>query len=57
MKRTLQQLLLFLQRENVINLLAVILVIVLSSGALVAFFEPDLSFASGIWWSIVTLTT
>jgi len=57
MKRTLQQLLLFLQRENVINLLAVILVIVLSSGALIAFFEPDLSFASGIWWSIVTLTT
>ncbi|HIP83626.1 MAG TPA: potassium channel protein [Desulfocapsa sulfexigens] len=57
MKKTLQQLLLFLQRENVINLLAVILVIVLSSGALIAFFEPDLSFASGIWWSIVTLTT
>jgi len=57
MKRVLQQLLLFLQRENVINLLAVIIVIVLSSGALISFFEPGLSFASGIWWSIVTLTT
>lgn len=57
MSKTLQQLFLFLQRENVINLVVVILVIVLSSGALIAFFEPDLSFASGIWWSIVTLTT
>ncbi len=57
MKRILQQLLLFLQRENVINLLAVILVIVLGSGALISVFEPGLSFASGVWWSIVTLTT
>ena len=57
MSKKLQQLLLFLQRENVINLVVVILTIVVSSGALIAFFEPDLSFASGVWWSIVTLTT
>ena len=57
MTKTLQKLLLFLQRENVINLFAVILIIVLISGGLIAFFEPDLSFASGVWWSIVTLTT
>ncbi len=57
MVKHIQQLLLFLRRENVINLLTVILVIVLSSGALIAIFEPNLSFASGIWWSIVTLTT
>ncbi len=57
MGKKLQHLLRFLQRENVINLLAVILVIVLCSGYLIAFFEPDISFASGIWWSIVTLTT
>ncbi len=57
MTRKLRQLLLFLQRENVINLLTVILVIVLSSGALIALLEPDLSFISGVWWSIVTLTT
>jgi len=57
MGKKLQRLYLFLQRENVINLLAVILVIVLCSGYLIAFFEPDISFASGIWWSIVTLTT
>ena len=57
MMKYFQKILLFLRRENVINLLTVILVIVLSSGALIAFFEPGLSFASGLWWSIVTLTT
>jgi voltage-gated potassium channel len=57
MSKKLQQLLLFLQRENVINLVVVILIIVVSSGALIAFFEPNLSFVSGVWWSIVTLTT
>ena len=57
MPKYIQQLLVFLRRENVINLLTVILIIVLVSGALIAFFEPGLSFASGVWWSIVTLTT
>jgi len=57
MTKTPQKLLLFLQRENVINLFGVILIIVIVSGGLIAVFEPDLSFASGIWWSIVTLTT
>ena len=57
MNKNIQQFVLFLKRENVINLLAVILAIVVSSGCLIAFFEPDLSFASGVWWSIVTLTT
>lgn len=47
----------FLERENVLKLLAVILVIVLASGFLISFFEPGVSFTSGIWWSIVTLTT
>ncbi len=57
MGKKLQRIYSFLQRENVINLLGVILVIVLCSGYLIAFFEPGVSFASGIWWSIVTLTT
>ncbi len=47
----------FLQRENVLNLLAVIWVIVLCSGYLISYFEPGVSFTSGIWWSVVTLTT
>lgn len=55
--KLLQRLYSFLQRENVIKLLLVILLIVLCSGYLIAFFEPGVSFASGVWWSIVTLTT
>lgn len=55
--RILQRLYSFLQRENVIKLLLAILIIVLCSGYLIAFFEPSVSFASGVWWSIVTLTT
>ncbi len=47
----------FLAEENLIKLLAVILVIILCSGFLISRFEEQLSFASGIWWSIVTLTT
>ena len=47
----------FLQQENVVKLLIVIVVIVMCSGYLIALFEPGVSFASGVWWSIVTLTT
>ncbi len=57
MSKRLQKLYSFLHRENVINMLGVIVVIVLCSGYLISFFEPDVSFASGIWWSVVTLTT
>jgi len=47
----------FLQQENVVKLLIVIVVIITCSGYLIALFEPGVSFASGLWWSIVTLTT
>lgn len=47
----------FLYRENVLKLLGVIGIIVLVSGYLIANFEPSISFAGGIWWSVVTLTT
>ncbi len=47
----------FLLRENLLKLLAVILIIILCSGYLIASFEPGVSFASGLWWSVVTLTT
>ncbi|WP_456384976.1 potassium channel family protein [Desulfolithobacter sp.] len=53
MKRFLQ----FLQRENLPQLLGVILVIVLVSAVAISWFEPDVDFPAGIWWSIVTLTT
>lgn len=57
MKKQLLKLYWFLQRENVLNLLGIILAIVLCSGYLISYFEPGVSFASGLWWSIVTLTT
>lgn len=47
----------FLQREKVINLLGIILLIVLCSGYLISSFEPGVTFTSGLWWSVVTLTT
>lgn len=47
----------FLLRENLLKLLAVILAIIICSGFLIASFEPGVSFASGLWWSVVTLTT
>ncbi|MCI5165106.1 MAG: potassium channel protein [Candidatus Electrothrix sp. GM3_4] len=57
MKKRLKRSYLFLQRENLLHLFAVIFAIILMSSALIAWFEPEISFASGIWWSIVTLTT
>ena len=46
-----------MQQENVFQLLLVIMGIVLVSSILISWLEPDLSFISAIWWSIVTLTT
>ncbi|MEN8257412.1 MAG: ion channel [Thermodesulfobacteriota bacterium] len=53
MKRFLQ----FLHRENLLQLLGVILVIVLTSATAISWFEPEITFVNGLWWSIVTLTT
>lgn len=47
----------FILRENIHNILMVVVVIVLLSAAALAYFEPEVQFANGIWWSIVTLTT
>ena len=57
MKKRLKRLYLFLQRENLLYLFAVIFVIILVSSILIAWFEPEVSFTSGVWWTIVTLTT
>jgi voltage-gated potassium channel len=57
MQKKLLKLYNFLQQENVVKLMIVIVVIVMTSGYLIALFEPGVSFASGLWWSIVTLTT
>lgn len=57
MKKRLLRLISLLQRENLLTLVVVILVIVFCSSLAITFFEPDITFVSGIWWSIVTLTT
>lgn len=57
MAKLLRRLYHFLLRENFLKLMGLILIIILCSGYLIAFFEPGVSFASGLWWSIVTLTT
>lgn len=57
MKQRLKQLYLFLLRENLLYLAAVVLVLVLVSSLLITLFEQNISFADGLWWSIVTMTT
>lgn len=46
-----------IQRENLLTLFWVICFIILCSSLAITYFEPDLTFVSGVWWSIVTLTT
>lgn len=53
MKRFLQ----FIQRENLHKLLLVISLIILTSAIAISWFEPNITFGNGLWWSIVTLTT
>ncbi len=57
MIRNIKKSILFLRQEKVFQLLFVILIIVMGSAVLISRLEPDLSFVSAIWWSIVTLTT
>ncbi len=47
----------FLLREKIIQLFSVVLGITLISGAVITWLEPNISFGSGLWWSVVTLTT
>ncbi len=56
-KKRLKRIIEFMQRENLLILLYIILIIILISSLAISYFEPDISFLSGIWWSIVTLTT
>lgn len=47
----------FLLREKIVQLFCVVLGITLISSIVITWLEPDISFGSGLWWSIVTLTT
>lgn len=57
MKKRLERLFSIIQKENLLTLFLVIFGIVLASSIAITYFEPDVTFVSGIWWSIVTLTT
>jgi voltage-gated potassium channel len=47
----------FLNRENIIRLLVIIIVIVVLSSLGIYWLEPDVSFVDALWWSIVTIAT
>lgn len=57
MKHRISAIIDYMRRENLFTLLFIIFTIVIVSGLAMTIFEPDVSFVSGIWWSIVTLTT
>ncbi len=47
----------FLWREKIPEILLIIIIMILISGAAISYFEPGVDLLSGLWWSIVTLTT
>lgn len=47
----------FLKRENLTKMMLVIAVMLFISSISISFFEPDLTWKNGLWWSVVTLTT
>lgn len=46
-----------LRQKSLLRLTLLVAGIILGSGLLITVLEPELSFADGLWWSIVTLTT
>ena len=47
----------FLRRENLLRLFLILGSMILLGAIGMSLFEPDTSFPSAIWWSVVTLTT
>ncbi len=56
-EHTLKNFFALLLKEDLTELLVVTLFVILVGGSLMALFEPGVSFGSGIWWTVVTLTT
>ncbi len=46
-----------LRRENLLSLFGVVMGMILISGGAIAWFEPNIDFLNGLWWSVVTMTT
>jgi voltage-gated potassium channel len=47
----------FLQRENLLRIFAILIILVLISAGALAYFEPSIGYVDALWWSIVTMTT
>lgn len=47
----------FLQQENLLKIVLILLMLVIVSAAGIAFFERNMHYSDALWWSIVTLTT
>ena len=47
----------FLNRENLLRLLGVIVVLIVGGAIGLTYFESDRNFPDALWWAIVTLTT
>ncbi len=47
----------FLRRENLLRLFLILASLILLGAIGMSVFEPETSFSSAIWWSVVTLTT
>ena len=47
----------FLQRENLLRLLGVVVALIAGGAAGLAYFEEDQSLPDALWWAVVTLTT
>lgn len=56
-KHRFKRLLNFLQRENLLRIFAILIVLVLISAGALAYFEPGIDYRDALWWSIVTMTT
>ncbi len=47
----------FLQRENILRIILVLVILVIFSAAGMAYFEENRTFKDALWWSVVTMTT
>lgn len=47
----------FLQRENLLRIFAILIILVLIGAGALDYFEPSIGYIDALWWSIVTMTT
>ena len=57
LKRSLRRAWNFLERENLDSLFWAIVILIVAGAVAITWFEPNVQFYDGLWWSVVTLTT